>query len=258
MQRGDVAVLSISTALAAIVVAAVTFSVRVLDQTPSSTDFEVESSNSSWLVITWGPSLCRVEPDNQGCASGQVGKQGRTWILHGLWPQPAENQYCGVPKEIAERARKIHEADMPPVQLHDDVRNTLQSMMSDVSIMAPHEWYSHGTCSGVTPDVFFSDAAALTEQAREILDPMFKESEGKRITLSTVRDQFNAQFGEGAGDRVALTCRNLTGEGSVIYELHVSLPPVTELRTAGDTPSLKRLLLAGPPITAGCRHGNVP
>ncbi len=71
-----------------------------------------------------------------------------------------------------------------PVDLGGDVRNTLQSMMSDASTLAPHEWYAHGTCSGVTPDVFFSDAAALTEQARKVLDPMFTEAEGGRIQLS--------------------------------------------------------------------------
>jgi ribonuclease T2 len=258
MQRGDVAVLSISSVLAAIVVVAVTFSVRVLDRTPSAVDFAVENSNSSWLVLTWGPSLCKANPGNRGCESGQVAEMGRTWILHGLWPQPAENQYCGVPKKVADRARKIHAADMPSVQLQDDVRSTVQSMMSDASIMAPHEWYSHGTCSGVTPDVFFSDAAMLTEQARQALDPMFKDAEGDRMSLSDVRDKFDDEYGQGAGERVRLSCRNLTGEGSVVYELHLSLPPVTDLRIDGDALPLKDLILKGPPIGPGCRHASVP
>jgi ribonuclease T2 len=258
MQRGDIAVFSISSVLAAIVVVAVTFSVRVLDRTPSALERAVENSNSSWLVLTWGPSLCTADPEKSGCKSGQVGKLGRTWILHGLWPQPAEHQYCGVPKEIAERVRRIHEADMPSVQLQDDVRNTLQSMMSDASIMAPHEWYSHGTCSGVSPDVFFSDAAMLTEQARQVLDPMFSDAEGDRMSLSDVRDKFDDVYGRGAGERVRLSCRNLTGEGSIMYELHLSLPPVTELRDDGDPLPLKDLILKGPPIGPGCRHASVP
>ena len=192
MRRGDVVVLSISCALAAIVVAAVTYSVRVLDHKPSSAEFDSSDSSSSWLVLTWGPSLCGAEPTNSGCKSGHVGTQGSTWILHGLWPQPADKQYCGVPKAIADRASDLRGSNMPSVDLGGDMRNTLQSMMSDASTLAPHEWYAHGTCSGVTPDVFFSDAAALTEQARKVLDPMFTEAEGGRIQLSDVRDKFDA------------------------------------------------------------------
>jgi ribonuclease T2 len=251
-------VLSISCVLAAIVVAAVTFSVRVLDHKPSSAEFTSSDSSSSWLVLTWAPSLCGAAPTNPGCVSGHVDAQGSTWILHGLWPQPAEKQYCGVPKEIAERASDLRGHHMPSVDITDDVRNTLQSMVSDASIMAPHEWYAHGTCSGVTPDVFFSDATALTDQARKILDPMFTSAQGGRIQLSAVRDKFDAEYGAGAGERVRLSCRNVTGQGSVAYELHLSLPPVTELRTPDGTLSLKDLILKGPALGPGCRHASVP
>jgi ribonuclease T2 len=144
------------------------------------------------------------------------------------------------------------------VDLSADVRDTLQSMVSDASIMAPHEWYAHGTCSGVTPDVFFSDATALTDQARKILDPIFTEAEGGRIQQSDVQDKFNQVYGAGAGERVRLSCRNVTGQGSVVYELHLSLPPVTGLRTPDGTLSLKDLILKGPALGAGCRHASVP
>jgi ribonuclease T2 len=130
--------------------------------------------------------------------------------------------------------------------------------MSDASTLMPHEWYAHGTCSGVTPDVFFGDAAALADQARKVLDPMFTQAEGNRIQLSAVREQFDAQYGAGAGERVRLSCRNVTGQGSVVYELHLSLPSVTELRTPDGTLSLKDLMPKGPALGAGCRHASVP
>lgn len=258
MRRGDVLVLSISCVLALIAVAAVTYSVRVLDNTPSSAEFESADGGSSWLVLTWGPSLCTAEPTNAGCTSGHVEAQGSTWLLHGLWPQPIDNQYCGVPKEIARRAGDLNGSHMPSVDIGDDVRNTLQPMMSDATRLAPHEWYAHGTCAGVTPDVFFSDAAALTEQARKVLDPIFTDAEGGRLELSAVRERFDAEYGVGAGERLRLTCRNVTGQGSVAYEMHLSLPAVTELRTPDGTLSLKDLMLKGPPLAPGCRHASVP
>jgi ribonuclease T2 len=258
MRRGDVAVLSISCVLAAIVVVAITFSVRVLDRTPVTVEFEPVDTSSTWLVMTWGPSLCRAGSTSPGCKSGQVDRMGRTWILHGLWPQPATNQYCGVPKGLVDRARDIRNSNLPPIAVGDDVRASLQSMMSDASIMAPHEWYAHGTCSGVTPDVFFGDAVTLVEQAREVLDPMFADAEGGRIQVSEVRDKLNHVYGAGAGDRVRLSCRNVTGHGSLAYELHLSLPPVDELRAPDGTLSLQDLILKGPPLGPGCLHASVP
>ena len=88
------------------------------------------------------------------------------------------------------------------------------SAVPDASVMAPHEWYAHGTCSGVAPDKYFGDALTLIAQARNILDPLFVQAAKKGLTLGTVRDEFDAQFGQGAGDRVALTCRNVTGSGA--------------------------------------------
>lgn len=257
IQRRDVAVLSISTALAAIVIAAVTFSVVVLDHTPSSATFGSESTNSSLFVVTWGPSLCRVQPSTVGCASGHVEELGRTWVLHGLWPQPRENQYCNVPKAVADRASDTHGSDMPSVELPEDVRKNLQPLMSDAEVMASHEWYAHGTCSGVTPAVYFGDAVALTVEVRKILAPVF-EAGIRRISASAVRELFDEKFGTGAGRRVGLTCSNVVGLGTVIFEVQVSLPPVVDLRAAGNTLSLADVLAKGPPIREGCRDVRVP
>ncbi|MGK2880534.1 MAG: ribonuclease T2 family protein [Mycobacterium sp.] len=244
MRRGDAAVLSISTALAAVVIAAVTFSLVVLDRAPSSTALR-ESTDASVLVVTWGPSLCRVDPANLGCTSGHVAELGRTWILHGLWPQPEDNQYCGPRQSSAE------------LELSDDVRARLQSMMSDVAALAPHEWSAHGTCSGVTPDAYFSYAAALTDQARAVLEPLLADADGSQVSQGTLSDAVEAAFGDGAGQRVGVVCRNVNGEGSVIYEVHLSLPPVAQLSPDGETPSLGALLAEGPAVAAGCRHGRV-
>jgi ribonuclease T2 len=258
MRRGDAAVISISAVLAVIVVAAVTFSIGVLDKTPSSAVFASGDTNSSWLVLTWGPSLCLVEATNSGCASGHVGAQGETFILHGLWPQPFENQYCNVDKDVAERAKDPRATDLPAIDIDADTRERLTELLSDASVMAPHEWYAHGTCAALTPTAYFSNAVALADQARAVLNPMFQAAQGKRLSATTLRQKFTDEFGEGAGDRVNLSCRNATGEGSVVYEVHVSLPEVTDLRTPKGDVSLANLILEAPPIAEGCRGGRVP
>ncbi len=131
-------------------------------------------------------------------------------------------------------------------------------MMSDVAVMVPHEWRTHGTCSGVTPAEYFGDAVALTDQVSKILDPVFRKHEGGRLSLGAVRDRFDAEFGAGTGDRVGLTCRDVDNREIVVYEVHLSLPPVVDLRTAENTLSLGHLLVKGPTISGGCWLGRVP
>jgi ribonuclease T2 len=233
--------------LAVVVAAAVAFSLLVLDrkQRPNV----AASSNSSLLVVTWAPSLCKVEPSNAGCRSGHVGSLGQAFVLHGLWPQPSTEQYCDVPKRTADRDRK-------PVTLPPDLQKNLRAIMSDSALMTTHEWYAHGTCSGVAPPAYFGIAADLADQAAKVLDPLFQQAAGQRVSSRSVRATVDAQLGMGTGKRVGLTCRDASGAGSIVYEVRFSLPPVAELRE--DSPSLASALTGGPTVAPGCGQARVP
>ncbi len=258
LRRGDKAVLSISAGLAAIVVAAVAFGLLVVDRSPPPSK-QPGNSSSSLLVMTWGPSLCRVERNNSGCRSGHVEKLGRTLILHGLWPQPPTEQFCDVPTADEGRARDhLRDTDIASLDLPQDVQSKLQSMMSDIKAMVPHEWYAHGSCSGVTPAVYFSDAVTLADQLGRMLDPVFEKAQGRQLSLGTIRERIAAELGDGAGERVSLTCRDVDKKEIVVYEVQLSLPPVAELGATQSTLSLQDLLFKGPTISAQCRRGRVP
>ncbi len=238
--------LSVSAVLAVVAVAAVAVSLLVLDRRPEPSQAD---STSSLLVVTWAPSLCKVEPSNSGCRSGHVGSLGPAFVLHGLWPQPSTEQYCDVPKHTPDRSRS-------PVALPKDLAANLKTMMSDSAIMTTHEWYAHGTCSGVTPPEYFNVAATLASQANAVLNPVFTQATGRRLSSRTVREAFDARFGKGAGARVSMTCKDASGRGSVTYEVRLSLPPVTQLRR--NSPSLAQALAAGPTVAPGCGQGAVP
>ena len=250
MRRGDAAVLSISAVLGVAVVAAVVFSVFVEDRQRGPASNVAANSTSSLLVVTWGPSLCATDRSNKGCRSGHVGQLGPTLILHGLWPQPSTEQFCGLPK--GQRA-----GSLPSLNLPQAVQTDLQSKMSDVTIMAPHEWNAHGTCSGLAPAEYFSLAATLAGQASQVLDPVFRDG-GGRVSLDAVRARLDAEFGPGAGKRASLTCRNVEGAGMVAYEVQVSLPPIVDLKSAQPPVSLKDVITKGPPRSTGCQRGVVP
>lgn len=257
MKRGDAAVVSVSIGLSAAVIAAVVYSQFYLDRSPVRARHEPGDSVSSLLVMTWGPSLCEVDAANPGCKNGHVGQLGPALVLHGLWPQPKSEQLCGVPKSVAERVGNTKGGNMPSVDLPNEVRARLEVMMSDASVMAPHEWYTHGTCSGLDPADYFALMTSFADQVSKVLDPVFIESRGQRLSPGTVRGSVDAVFGQGAGERVGLTCRDSENLGSVTYEVQLSLPPVIEMRSAGVT-SIAQWLLKGPVIAAGCGRGAVP
>lgn len=229
-----------------LVLTAVAYVLLAVDRTPLPPAAGPGTSNSSLLALTWAPSLCTVDRANAGCRSGHVGRLGPVFLLHGLWPQPDSEQYCAVPQ-------KSHGAKAPVV-LPDELRTALRTKMSDASIMTRHEWYAHGTCSGVTPPEYFGIAANLTDQANAVLDPLFAGARGRDISARAVRDTFDTRFGPGAGRRITLNCRNGGNGRALVYEVRLSLPAVPELRTV----SLQDALTAGPAVPAGCGKGGVP
>lgn len=247
MKRGDRTVLAVSAVLALVAVAAVAFSLLILDRRPQPSQTAADST-SSLLVVTWAPSLCRVEPSNSGCRSGHVGKLGQSFMLHGLWPQPSTEQYCDVPERTPDKSRS-------PVPLPEDLKVNLQKLMSDSNRMTTHEWYAHGTCSGVAAPEYFGIAAQLAQQAGAVLEPVFTRSAGGQLTSRSVREAFDTRFGSGAGTRISLSCRDTRGQGSVVYEVRLSLPPVVALEKSS---SLADALAAGPTVSPGCGQASVP
>lgn len=238
---------ALAATVAVLVVVAVVIAVRALDRRPADPPAPA-AGTSSLLALTWGPSLCTVTPDISGCRSGNVGRRGPVFVLHGLWPQPSSEQYCDVPR----RSRG------PLPALPEDLRSELQTRMSDASVMAPHEWYAHGTCSGVSAPDYFRIAADLAGQAGAVLDPLFAGARGGQIAARAVREAVTARFGPDAGRRVALTCRDSGRGGAVVYEVRLSLPAVTELRARPAPVSLRDALAGGPAVPPGCGRAAVP
>lgn len=230
-------------ALAAVVVIIAAVALLINDRRSAERNDTQQAGGSSLLALTWGPSLCRAEPSIRACRTGRVDRHGQSFLLHGLWPQPSTAQYCDNRRVPA---------------LPTDLTKRLQSMMSDATAMTAHEWSAHGTCSGVSAVDYFTVAAALTEQATAVLDPIFRDARGSTITSRTLRERFASRFGAAAGERIMLSCRRTEGAAEIAYEVRLSLPSVTQLRDEGAVPSLRDALEAAPGVQPGCGRARVP
>ncbi len=87
------------------------------------------------LNLSWSPEFCHSHPTAPECAVHS------TFVLHGLWPQNNDGSY---PKNCSSAP-----GPADPSQYSD--------IYPDPSLLE-HEWKTHGTCSGLSPDDFFSSA----------------------------------------------------------------------------------------------------
>ena len=91
------------------------------------------------MALSWSPTFCESNPEDRE----QCGARGYGFILHGLWPQ--FEQGFG-PRDCPGNQRPKRAT----------IDRTLSFMPSRRLI--EHEWLAHGTCSGLSPDAYFTQA----------------------------------------------------------------------------------------------------
>jgi len=87
------------------------------------------------LNLSWSPEFCYSHPTAAECASHP------TFVLHGLWPQNTNGTYPEICSNAPGPGDPSAFSDIYPDQ------GLLQ-----------HEWHTHGTCSGLSADDFFTIA----------------------------------------------------------------------------------------------------
>jgi ribonuclease T2 len=109
------------------------------------------------LTLSWSPEYCHSHPADIQCA------QHSTFVLHGLWPENNDGSY---PENCSSAA-----GPSDPTQYSD--------IYPDAGLLQ-HEWKTHGTCSGLSPDAFFR----LARQAvHSVLVPPTFTTLNKQISL---------------------------------------------------------------------------
>ena len=101
-------------------------------------------------------------------------------------------------------------------------------------------------------DEYFSRAIALIDQLNASkAQGLFASNVGGEITGKAIRDAFDESFGEGAGDRVRVSCKRIRGR-NLIVELTIGLAG-----EIGDEPSLANLIAGSAATDPGCPGGAV-
>ena len=196
------------------------------------------TSKQNLLALSWQNAFCQTHQYKKECRSMNSNSFGAfEFVLHGLWPQPRNNQYCNVSKKQVGTDKNKQWYRLDTLDLKSTTRDELSKYMPGYSSnLHRHEWVKHGTCYGTSANDYYSDAISLLKQVNSSkVQQYFKQHIGKVITLKEVRKVFDKEFGNGSGKHVTMNCR-----GGLVTELWLHLgngsTKLSELFKRGDTP----------------------
>jgi ribonuclease T2 len=204
------------------------------------------------LALSWEPAFCSVMKDKSECKNETASSyEASHFSLHGLWPQPRRNVFCGVDRATAalDDNHKWAELPMPKITLETS-RELSRVMPGTASLLERHEWIKHGTCYvGGDAETYFSDAIRLTNDVNgSVVQSFMQANIGRTIQVTELRKKFDEAYGQGAGERVHMAC----SKDGMISELTIGL--------RGDIPAgtaLPDLIKSAEPVDAGCESGLV-
>jgi ribonuclease T2 len=142
------------------------------------------------LALSWSPSFCQKERAARRARDPQCSGRPFSFVVHGLWPQFERGypSYCQVPAPRLERSLVDSALDLMPSRG-----------------LIYHEWNRHGTCTGLTPQVYF--AAVRKARAAVTIPPQYRDlGQAMTATPAAVTDAFvKANPGLSRAD-VAVAC----------------------------------------------------
>jgi ribonuclease T2 len=84
------------------------------------------------LNLSWSPEFCATHSNSPECG------HGLGFVVHGMWPQDNSGDY---PEDCSDAPGPTNP------QAYTDIIPTAS--------LVEHEWQTHGTCSGMSPDAYF-------------------------------------------------------------------------------------------------------
>ncbi len=188
------------------------------------------------LALSWQPAFCETKPDKKECKTQTPDRYDATNLaLHGLWPNKNTDKkhafgFCGVKKSI----KKLDDANkwckMPSPNLTNQTKKDLsESMPGFASCLERHEWYKHGTCSGMNANKYFSLSNRLAATfAATSMAQYISANVGTIIDAEDLFSEFEKEFGEGSRNSLQLHCTNVDG-ANMLVEVRVYLAnPIPE------------------------------
>ena len=163
------------------------------------------------MALSWSPNWCAREGDARGEAECRTGA-GRSFTLHGLWPQFEEGwpSYCRTGAADPTRGETAAMADL-----------------MGSGGLAWYQWKKHGRCTGLSPQDYYATLrrAFATVEIPPVLKGLTRRLE---LPASVVEDAFLETNPHLARDQITVTC-----SGDMIQEVRICLTRDLQPRRCG-------------------------
>lgn len=204
------------------------------------------------FALSWEPTFCEAMRDKTECrAETPASWEASHFTLHGLWPQPRRNQFCGVDPKLSALDDQHQWDALPEPELSPQTRAALNiAMPGTMSNLQRHEWIKHGTCypAGNAEQYFKDEMRLAAEVNASAVQQLFSANKGKQLTAAQIDAKFEESFGKGAADHVQLECDKQGRIAGFTMNLRGDIPGGADLKT---------LLAAGDPAQNKCDGGLV-
>ena len=189
------------------------------------------------LALSWMPAFCSDHADRAECKD--MSALQSPLVLHGLWPgwdvngdgkRSADDAYCldaGPARDSVMQADKGDGgwSDLPEVALTKAMKADLPAVMPGArSQLDRHEWWKHGSCSGLKPIDYFAAAILLTRQMQIGAFGRFLDAHaGQSVALKELIGVFDQEFGAGSSRALKVSCVRGADGASSLTEIQLRL-----------------------------------
>jgi len=200
------------------------------------------AEDSYLLALTWQPAFCATHAASAECKLAAT--SAPRLVLHGLWPDWDVNgdgarndadDFCLSGASSRNAVRMLDQAGnwlkLPAVKLSTATGGDLEAAMpGTVAGLERHEWWKHGTCSGLEAEDYFTTAIALMREVeRGALAQLIVARAGGNLGRKELLAAFERDFEPKSGRALGLDCDRSSG-GSVLKEIRIRLKRATIAR----------------------------
>ena len=192
------------------------------------------AEDSYILALTWQPGFCAERAGALECKI--AAKDKPRLVLHGLWPdwdmngdsrRDASDDFCVSGENNRKVIIRLDSGSwlmLPPVGLSAVSGAVLAEAMPGTIVgLDRHEWWKHGSCSGLKPEEYFATSIALQSAVeRGFLARLLANKAGATLKRKVLVDAFENDFGRGSARALMLDCANDNGVTSLM-EIRIRL-----------------------------------
>lgn len=182
------------------------------------------------LALSWQSAFCEYKRGKPACRSQKKSDfSASNFVLHGLWPNKKGRNghrygYCNVSKSVKWKDKKRRWCKMPALNLSNSVRTDLNKFMPGTkSCLQRHEWYKHGSCSGLSDNKYYEVSNRLVDLfSKTRFNKLVANNAGNYVRRSKLLRAFDEEFGKGSRAYLGLKCKRVRGK-KLLTEIRIQL-----------------------------------